>query len=203
MKLNLASILRGAALAVAVTSGPIAAETTDPAEGLTPSPMVPHRNADGSIKRGLRNEIQTGYWSGFAVTASAPYTSASATFQVPSVRHDGLVNVTEYVSQWVGIGGYGDATLIQLGAMEWVGPSGGESYVVGMNFTLRELSRKFRHAARSRIGYEAPLARVINRNRGVKKSDAAEFRIEETPALAGYLRAGAVGILSPAAGAAT
>ena len=88
-----------------------------------------YRNPDGSIKR-LRNSIVTEYWSGYAVTALAPYTSASATFQVPSVSYDGLANATEYVSQWVGVGGYGDATLIQLGAMEWVGPSGGASYVV-------------------------------------------------------------------------
>ena len=72
----------------------------------------------------------TAYWSGYAVNASAPYTSASGTFQVPRVTYDALANTTEYVSQWVGIGGYGDSTLIQLGAMEWVGSPGGASYVV-------------------------------------------------------------------------
>jgi hypothetical protein len=91
--------------------------------------MQAYRYPDGSIKR-LRNSIVTAYWSGYAVTASAPYTSASGTFQVPSVTYDGLTNTTEHVSQWVGIGGYGDSTLIQLGAMEWIGPSGGASYVV-------------------------------------------------------------------------
>ena len=129
MKSNLVHFMCTTVLAVGVTSGPVAAQTAQPFEGLTHPPMEPHRNADGSIKR-LRNTIVTGYWSGYAVTASAPYTSASATFQVPSVSYDGLVNAIEYVSQWVGIGGYGDATLIQLGAMEWVGPSGGASYVV-------------------------------------------------------------------------
>jgi hypothetical protein len=74
--------------------------------------MQADRNPDGSIRR-LRNSIVTGYWSGYAVTAPAPYTSASGTFQVPSVTNDGLANTTEYVSQWVGIGGYGDSTLIQ------------------------------------------------------------------------------------------
>jgi hypothetical protein len=119
-----ACILCGAALAVAVTSGPIAAQTTVPSEGLTPSPMVPHRNADGSIiKRGLRNEIQTGYWSGFAATAAAPYSSASGTFQVPSVIYSGIAG-TAFSSLWVGIGGFGDYTLIQLGVLEAVGVGG-------------------------------------------------------------------------------
>src|SRR6266436_695759 len=129
MKSNLVHFMCTTVLAVGVTSGPVAAQAAQPFEGLTHPPMEPHQNADGSIRR-LRNTISTGYWSGYAVTASAPYTSASATFQVPSVSYDGLANATEYVSQWVGVGGYGDATLIQLGAMEWVGPSGGASYVV-------------------------------------------------------------------------
>jgi hypothetical protein len=129
MKTNLAHCLCATVLAAVVTSGPIAAQTGQPFEGLTNSPMKADRNPDGSIRR-LRNTIVTGYWSGYAVTASAPYTSASGTFQVPSVTYDGLANISEYVSQWVGIGGYGDSTLIQLGAMEWVGPSGGATYVV-------------------------------------------------------------------------
>jgi hypothetical protein len=49
---------------------------------------------------------------------------------VLSVTHDGLANTAEYVSQWVGIGGYGDSTLIQLGAMEIVSTSGSASYLV-------------------------------------------------------------------------
>ncbi|SRR6266446_698494 len=129
MKPNLLHFMCATVLAVGVTNGPVAAQTAQPFEGLTHPPMEPHRNADGSIRR-LRNTISTGYWSGYAVTASAPYTSASATFQVPSVRHDGLVSATEYVSQWVGIGGYGDSTLIQLGAMEYASTSNTASYLV-------------------------------------------------------------------------
>jgi hypothetical protein len=84
---------------------------------------------DGSVRR-IHNSIVTGYWSGYAVNASAPYSSASATFQVPSVTHDNLApTATEYVSQWVGIGGYGDSTLIQLGAMEFVSPSNAPTYL--------------------------------------------------------------------------
>jgi hypothetical protein len=129
MKPNLVHFMCATVLAVGVTSGPVAAQTAQPFEGLTHPPMEPHRNADGSIRR-LRNSIVTSIWSGYAVTASAPYTSASGTFQIPSVTYDGLANTTEYVSHWLGIGGYGDSTLIQLGAMEYVSPGSASSYVV-------------------------------------------------------------------------
>jgi hypothetical protein len=62
---------------------------------------------------------------------SAPYSSATARFQVPSISHDSLApTAAEYVSQWVGIGGDGDATQIQLGAMEFVSPSNAPTYLV-------------------------------------------------------------------------
>jgi hypothetical protein len=128
MKTKLACWLHATALA-AVATGPVAAETDGASAGLTNSPMQAEYDHDGSIRR-IHNSIITSYWSGYAVNASTPYTSASGTFQVPSVSYDGLANTTEYVSQWVGIGGYGDSTLIQLGAMEWIDPSGGGSYVV-------------------------------------------------------------------------
>ena len=121
MKSNFAYGLWAAVLAVLVNT-PVAADTAVPSQRLTHPPMEPHWNADGSIRR-IRNSIVTGYWSGYAVNASAPHTSASGTFQVPSVTYDSLVNTTEYVSQWVGIGGYGDSTLIQLGAMEYASTS--------------------------------------------------------------------------------
>jgi hypothetical protein len=128
MKPNIAYFLCAAALAAGAT-GPAVAETDGGAARLTNSPMQTGHTPDGNFRR-IHNSIVTGYWSGYAVNASAPYTSASGTFQVPSVTYDGRTNATEYVSHWVGIGGYGDSTLIQLGAMEWVGPSGGPSYVV-------------------------------------------------------------------------
>jgi hypothetical protein len=128
MKPNIAYFLCAAALA-AVASGSAAAETAGPSERLTNSPMQADHTPDGNIRR-IRNSIVTGYWSGYAVNTSAPYSSASGTFQVPSVTYDGLANTTEYVSQWVGIGGYGDSTLIQLGAMEYVSTSNAPSYLV-------------------------------------------------------------------------
>src|SRR5262249_3108629 len=119
MRPNIAYFLCATALP-ALASGPVAAEADEFSKGVTNSPMQADYDHDGSIRR-IRNSIVTSIWSGYAVTASAPYTSASATFQVPSVTYDGLANATEYVSHWVGIGGYGDSTLIQLGAMEWIG----------------------------------------------------------------------------------
>ena len=70
MKPTLAYCLGAAAVAAVATSGPTAAQTAAPPERLTHRPIELLRNADGSIKRGLRNEIQTGYWSGFAATGT-------------------------------------------------------------------------------------------------------------------------------------
>ncbi len=81
MKSNFAYGLWAAVLAVLVNT-PAAADTAVPSQRLTHPPMEPHWNADGSIRR-IRNSIVTGYWSGYALTASAPYNSASGTFQVP------------------------------------------------------------------------------------------------------------------------
>jgi hypothetical protein len=128
MKSTIAHFLCAAVLA-ATASGPVAAETGGPSARLTNSPMQADHTPDGNIRR-IHNSIVTAYWSGYAVNASAPYTSASGTFQVPSARYDGLANATEYVSQWVGIGGYGDSTLIQLGAMEIAPTAGSTSYLV-------------------------------------------------------------------------
>ena len=131
MKPNIAYFLCATALAP-VASGPAVAETDASFEGPTHLPMQPHRNADGSFKHGLRGTIVTGSWAGYAVTAGAPYTSASATWQVPSVTYDGGSTPYgyEYVLNWVGIGGYGDSTLIQLGSESYVSTSGAASYQI-------------------------------------------------------------------------
>jgi len=126
MNPSFARILCGAALAVAVTSGPAVAQTAEPSEEPTHLPMKPHRNADGSLKHGFRGTVTTQSWAGYAVTAGAPYTNASATWQVPNVTYDGGSTPYgyEYVLNWVGIGGYGDATLIQLGTESIVSTAG-------------------------------------------------------------------------------
>src|ERR1700757_1036897 len=132
MKSNLARILRDAALAAAVSSGLAIAQAAEPSEGPKHLPMKPHLNSDGSFKRGLRGEVTTDNGSGYAVTVGAPYTRASATWQVPNVAYDGgnTPYGYEYVFNWVGIGGYGDATLIQLGTESVVSTSGVRTFYV-------------------------------------------------------------------------
>jgi len=133
MKINFAhSLWATSVIAIATMSIPAMAQIAAPPEQLMHPPMEPQRNADGSIKRGgLRNVVQNGYWSGYAVTAAAPYTSASGTFQVPNVSYGGATSQgTEYSSQWVGIGGYGDGTLIQLGSYQTVSTSNAASFYV-------------------------------------------------------------------------
>jgi hypothetical protein len=132
MKLNFAQRLCAVLFAIAMTSAPATAQTMGLLDGPGHRPFEPHRTSDGKIKRGLHNEIQTGYWSGYAVTAAAPYTSASATWQIPTdtyVPESGDAG-TDYVGAWVGIGGYGDSTLIQLGTMGWVTHWGVTNYYV-------------------------------------------------------------------------
>ena len=129
MKTTLACLC-ATVLAAVITSGPVTAQTAPPPERLTHRPMELQRNVDGSVKRGLRNTIQTGYWSGFAATAAAPYSSASGTFQVPRASYSGSGYGYEDSALWVGIGGFGDSTLIQLGTEQLVTSSGAESYYV-------------------------------------------------------------------------
>jgi len=129
MKPNFAHRMCATALVAVVGSSPIAAQTTGPTDGPTHLPMQPYRHSDGSFIHGVRGSIVTAYWSGYAATAGAPYNSASATWQVPSVMRDNLSTVNdEEAWLWVGIGGYGDSTLIQLGTGAVAHPDGSTSY---------------------------------------------------------------------------
>jgi hypothetical protein len=116
-------------LVVALNLAPATAQDAAHPGSLKHLPMQPYRNADGSFMR-FRGEITTQSWSGYAMTAAAPYTSASATWQVPDVSYDGGTTPYgyEYVLNWVGIGGYGDSTLIQLGTEEMVSTSGTRTF---------------------------------------------------------------------------
>ena len=86
---------------------PAAAQDPSPGIGLTRMPMQPRHNPDGSFAR-FKGTITTSSWAGYAVTAGAPYTSASATWQVPDVTYDGGQTPYgyEYVLNWTGIGGF-------------------------------------------------------------------------------------------------
>ena len=100
-----------------------------------------HRHGDGTPKRGIRHQMQSENWSGYAVathnTGVSAYTSATATWAVPTVAYasDGG-NQTEYSSTWVGIGGVctdtacdgSDSTLIQLGTEQDAYSDGSTDY---------------------------------------------------------------------------
>jgi hypothetical protein len=116
-------------LAGALSLTPAMAQDTKPSVGLVHMPMQPYHNPDGTVMR-FRGTVTTSSWSGYAVTAKAPYTSASATWQVPDVSYDGGKTPYgyEYVLNWTGVGGYGDSTLIQLGTESMVSTSGAKTF---------------------------------------------------------------------------
>ncbi len=124
----------GVALAFAVGLGPVMAAGTaapDAAPQSVHRPMIPYYNPDGTLRR-FRGTVTTASWSGYAVTAAAPYSSNTATWQVPDVAYDGGKTPYgyEYVLNWAGIGGDGDATLIQLGTESWVSTAGAKYFAV-------------------------------------------------------------------------
>ncbi|MGA8760824.1 MAG: G1 family glutamic endopeptidase [Stellaceae bacterium] len=129
MKSCFAHCLCAAAFVAFATNVPAAAQTSEfsPRVPLLHRPMMPYLNPDGTFKR-LRGLVESANWAGYAVTANAPYTSASASWQVPNVVNDGVSSGTEYVLNWVGIGGFADQTLIQLGTEEAVSTSGATAF---------------------------------------------------------------------------
>src|SRR5262252_3396681 len=104
-------------------------------------PIQPHRNDDGSLARGKRNEVDTSNWSGYAVAkfeTGQTYLGATATWTVPTVtfQSDAGGSTAEYSSTWVGIGGFCenalctrvDNSLIQLGTEQDVSSTGTTHY---------------------------------------------------------------------------
>ena len=108
----------------------------------THGPIHVHRLDDGRLERGPRNEFSTSNWSGYAIgsyqAAGQKFTSAGATWAVPTVTFGPTQSGTdeEYSASWVGIGGFClnalcskvDQTLIQLGTSQYVSSSGTTSY---------------------------------------------------------------------------
>src|SRR5215468_1904800 len=124
---RLAAVLGAVAIGVVVSPSDTRAQSTP--TYVTHAGIHVHRNDDGTVKHGPRNEVATQNWSGFAVAhfeTGQTYTAAQATWKVPAVTFDTLDTSgsrTQYSSTWVGIGGFcenllctrGDRTLIQLG----------------------------------------------------------------------------------------
>ncbi len=142
MKVSLTRGLCAAVFAAGAASAPVAAQTSRSSGWDSPHrPMEPYRNPDGTFKR-LKGTVESSNWSGYAVTAGAPYTSASATWVVPNATHDATSSGSEYVFNWVGIGGYVDATLIQLGTESIVTTSGAVSFYAWYE-TVSRLRRRY------------------------------------------------------------
>jgi hypothetical protein len=101
-------------LGVAEASATAAAATTfkgNPAGGRRIRAPLPRR-----VKLHGTGLVGSSYnWSGYAQSApNGTYTAVSGTFSVPTVSA-GVDSGAEYSSDWVGIGGYADSTLIQAG----------------------------------------------------------------------------------------
>lgn len=92
--------------------------------------MIPVRDSHGQPVRNARNQAVSSNWSGYALNAGLTrqlYTSASGTWVVPTAQAvPGYAN--SYSSDWVGIGGLVDQTLIQLGTDSDSTPRGGSYY---------------------------------------------------------------------------
>jgi hypothetical protein len=151
MDLKFARCLGAAAIITGMTGAPIAARAADPglgsplAEGIRgqfrPGPIEPYRDEHGRAVRGIENTLATPYWSGYAIAnyqTGLYYTSAAATWQVPSISYgptSGTTNGYEYNAMWVGIDGFCEdagcsavsQTLIQLGTNQQVSASGAQS----------------------------------------------------------------------------
>ena len=76
--------------------------------------------ANAEVRNGLGHAASTGLgwaspnWSGYAVTAG-PYTSATGTWVVPAVQ---ATATPSYSSTWVGIDGFENSSLIQVGTAQ-------------------------------------------------------------------------------------
>jgi peptidase A4-like protein len=128
------------AIALAAIAPSATKSTIDPPL-IVHGPIQPHRNDDGSLARGKRNEIDTSNWSGYAVAkfeTGQTYLGANATWAVPTVifKPDAAGSTVEYSSTWVGIGGFcenalctrADRSLIQLGTEQDISSTGATQY---------------------------------------------------------------------------
>jgi len=98
-----------------------AAPSFDSAHQLSHAQMVRRMGPDGRSLRGQRNDNLLSFWSGYVVTGG-PFTSAQATWVVPTVSYVSYPAApqVETVSNWVGIDGYNESQLIQLGTSQTV-----------------------------------------------------------------------------------
>jgi hypothetical protein len=123
-----------------VPGGIISAGNHQRADQTSHAPVQVLRKSDGRIARGIRGQMYSGNWSGYAVAnfqTGVTYSSAQASWVVPSVQYDSNGGGSIQASgTWVGIGGFCqnklctrvDHTLIQLGTEEDVAQDGTTTY---------------------------------------------------------------------------
>jgi hypothetical protein len=115
---------------------------TRPAPRAKHAPMIHLFSSDGLPRRGRNNEIISANWSGYALP-NGSYVSATATWSVPTVSHAPHPGAATFEdsSTWIGIGGFNDQTLIQLGTEQYVTGTGNHTayhpwYGLGASATL-------------------------------------------------------------------
>jgi Peptidase A4 family len=97
----------------------------------SPSRISQRFGPDGLSLREMRNADISPNWSGYVVT-SGNYTSVQGTWTVPAVTYVSYPGApaVEASATWVGIGGYNEPTLIQLGTSQIAAKSGAVNYGV-------------------------------------------------------------------------
>jgi Peptidase A4 family len=106
--------LLAATAVVAMMAIPAAAGAATPGSGGTAlRAPLPSGFAPSPLTAPLRTEQVGSYnWSGYALTGGS-FSSVIDTWKVPTV--DTALSGTQYSSDWVGIGGWSDGTLVQAG----------------------------------------------------------------------------------------
>jgi hypothetical protein len=113
-------VLATGGVAVGATSAAATASADGRSSGVDTGRLIPVSVPRRSrTVRGLE-DLQSSNWSGYAEVSSTrdTFTQVTDTFVVPTVDTD--VPGTQYVADWVGIGGYDDSTLVQTGIQAMV-----------------------------------------------------------------------------------
>ena len=111
LRIAVAAVCAVATVAALAASTAIAAVSglEDSAGGLNLPAPIPHVNTPSGIE-----QVGSFNWSGYAQGAAAgTFFAVTDTWKVPTVNTS--VPGTQYSSDWVGIGGLSDATLVQAG----------------------------------------------------------------------------------------
>lgn len=118
--------LLAAAAVVAVMAMPTAAGAATPGSGGTalPAPLPPGFAPSPLAAPSRTEQVGSYNWSGYALTGGS-FNSVIDTWKVPTV--DTALSGRQFSSDWVGIGGWSDGTLVQAGT-EADNSSGKASY---------------------------------------------------------------------------